>query len=454
MKKLLLSTYLIFALVICKAQWIELGTGANALNSTTYITALAVDDYGTIYAGAGFYNGGTVKFNVAKWNGTIWAQLGTGANALNANNEVAVITTDKAGNVYAAGGFTDSSGYNYVAKWDGIRWSELGVGSNALAVKYGILSIAVDKLGNVYAGVSIKVDSSYIAKWNGATWSKLGSLTSEAYVDIWSVAVDDSGNVYAVGDFTDGSNQYSVAKWNGTVWSELAPDSNILYASPGITLDNKGNPYVAFKYTDSTEYYISKWNGTSWSLPAAENAGLNTTAINSIAVDSVGNAYAAVGGGVYTSAREAAEQSVNTNMYVAKWDGTSWSNLGTAGDSANGISLIVADKLGNVYGAGSFTDSNGYYYVAKYSPLAVTGTINATVTSTLTVYPNPGNGNFTVDLPEAAQVSVYGALGDLIVTQNLPKGKQLLNLTNKPAGVYYLKTNSNNGQQAVKLVVE
>ena len=121
--------------------------------------------------------------------------------------------------------------------------------------------------------------------------------------------------------------------------------------------------------------------------------------------------------------------------------------------------------------AGYWTDNNGVFWLYggannngyleslwKYTPsdtiASVTATINPVASSFLTVYPNPGNGNFTVDLPEAAQVSVYSILGDLIVTENLPKGKQPLSLTNKPAGVYYLKATSSSGQQTVKLVVE
>lgn len=146
-----------------------------------------------------------------------------------------------------------------------------------------------------------------------------------------------------------------------------------------------------------------------------------------------------------------------------------------------GESTINPAYTGNApsarYEAGSWTDNNGVFWLyggiginrglniyviygqpkglCKYIPADnLSATISPANPALLTVYPNPGNGNFTVDLPEAAQVSIYNTLGGLIVTENLPKGKQPLNLTNKPAGVYYLKTNSSIGQQAVKLVVE
>ena len=132
----------------------------------------------------------------------------------------------------------------------------------------------------------------------------------------------------------------------------------------------------------------------------------------------------------------------------------------TPGARAGAVSWT--DKKGNLWLFGGYENSfiypSGFYNdLWRYSPSlqgGILATINAVKAIPLPVYPNPSNGNFTVDLPETTQLSVYNTLGELIVTENLPKGKQALNLANKPVGVYYLKANSNNGQQAVKLVVE
>jgi hypothetical protein len=58
------------------------------------------------------------------------------------------------------------------------------------------------------------------------------------------------------------------------------------------------------------------------------------------------------------------------NLYVAKWDGNAWSQLGTSftpyyPDGA--ITSLVTDPLGNVYITGDFKDSIGKYYVAKWN---------------------------------------------------------------------------------------
>src|ERR1017187_9738714 len=71
-----------------------------------------------------------------------------GGNTLMANAVIGTICSDPAGNIYAAGGFTDSRGHNYVAKWNGSNWSELG--GTTLAANGGINSICSDAAGNIY----------------------------------------------------------------------------------------------------------------------------------------------------------------------------------------------------------------------------------------------------------------------------------------------------------------
>jgi hypothetical protein len=88
---------------------------------------------------------------VAKWDGTGWNELGTGAGALHANASIASLCLDDSGNLYAAGWFTDALGHKYVAKWNGTAWNEVGTGSSALNANDVIFSICSDVSGNIYA---------------------------------------------------------------------------------------------------------------------------------------------------------------------------------------------------------------------------------------------------------------------------------------------------------------
>jgi hypothetical protein len=87
-----------------------------------------------------------------------------------------------------------------------------------------------------------------------------------------------------------------------------------------------------------TANYIAKWNGSSWS---ALGSGTNNT-VYAIAVDRT-DVYA---GGSFSTAG-----GVTTNG-IAKWNGASWSNMGGGMD---GYVYTIAVNGNTVYAGGSFT---------------------------------------------------------------------------------------------------
>jgi len=303
--------------------WSALGTGINELNAIWYISTICTDAAGNVYA-AGYFPNSDNYCYVAKWDGTKWSELGSGSNRLNANKPIYSICTDSSGNVYAAGAFTYPSGpymFNeYVAKWNGTSWSEMGTGSNAFNFggSHGpIYTICTDRGGNVYAAGSFS-DSTfqhYVAKWDGTSWKKLGSgnnaLNPNYY--IWSVCTDGSGNVYANRGFVNPTFlEFYIAKWNGTNWDDLGKgnDGSIFNNIIGtLCTDASGNVYAAGVFSNAIrKYYVAKWDGTGWSELGGTNNGLNAKdEINSICTDAAGNVYAA---GAFTNA---------TGCYVAKY---------------------------------------------------------------------------------------------------------------------------------------
>jgi len=160
---------------------------------------------------------------------------------------------DGAGNVYAAGFFRDGSSYHYVAKWNGTSWAELGTGSAALNANGPINSIATDGAGNVYA-VGYFTDGnvkSYVAKWNGTGWQELGTGTTtlNANSDIRSVVIDGVGNLYAAGEFTDGNNKPYIAEWTNTLPPTVS--SPVTYCQNAVATALTAQPY---SYTEITGY--------------------------------------------------------------------------------------------------------------------------------------------------------------------------------------------------------
>ncbi len=372
MKKILTLFLLVFmGMVSLNAQWSELG-GSNSLTGNGNINCSAVDGNGNIYV-AGALSNSSGKCYVAKYNGSSWSELG-GVNALAANSVINCIAVDSNGNVYVAGAFKNSSNKFYVAKYNGSSWSELG-GANALGSNGIIYALAVSG-NNIYAGGGAGFTNAsgkrYVAQYNGSSWSELGGANSMGINnDIYAICTDGNGNVYAGGYFTDGTGHNYIVKYNGTSWTSIGGSFNApsVGATNGtiatLSSDANGNIYTAGWFANSSDNrYVAKYNGSTWS----ELGGLNSLLasggpsryIASIFVDASNNVYTA---GNFTNG--------SGNCYVAKFNGSSWSELGgTNALSANGrINSVCCDVNGNVYAVGNFVNGSSQNYVARYGAI-------------------------------------------------------------------------------------
>jgi len=138
------------------------------------------------------------------------------------------LALDCHGNLYASGAFTAAGDVNVnrIARWDGTRWSALGEGMSVEhTASPEVWALAVDGQGNLYAGREIYAtglffippDSNtfthYIARWDGLNWNPLGKGVDN-FVN--ALAVDPEGNLYAIGDSTSagGITALRTARWD------------------------------------------------------------------------------------------------------------------------------------------------------------------------------------------------------------------------------------------------
>ncbi len=376
-KRICFLSLILFSTSYLKAQiWTEVG-GLNGLAPNNMIMSMCSDKFGNIYAGGQFTNSNGKRF-VAKWDGTTWSELG-GLNALGANANICDLCTDTLGNIYAVGGFTNASSKNYVAKWDGINWTELG-GLNGLSVNGYIYSIYIDNNGIVYvAGLFSNItNSKFVAKWDGISWSEVGGLNSlGANASIFAICGDSFGNIYAAGGFKNASGSKYVAKWDGVNWSEVGGLNSLaaIASIQSICVDTLGNVYVAGAFINASgKQYVAKWDGINWSEVGGLNALSANYDIKNICFDNANRLYAA---GWFTNGTS----SGNGNAYVAQWNGIGWSEVGGFnGLAANGaINKIMSDKNGNIFAGGNFHNVNGHQYVAKYGICRMYDTITASI---------------------------------------------------------------------------
>ena len=444
MRKKILS--LLFFLASCSLyaqNWVELGYIGSC-------KALALDASGSLYAG-GFRNANGYYY-VAKWNGTRWRELGLGTSTLNANAAINTLAFDSDDNLYVAGSFTNApyaTGKQYVAKWNGTTWSELsGYAMNALAGTINNIDVvATDAAGNVYAAAGLSpVNSNFgVFKWNGIEWTHIGM--NVPYVNnfqgtISAMVIDKAGNVYVSGWFTKAHETYYVAKWNGTSWSEVGTGSNALNANGAIyalALDADDNLLAGGFFKNSNDqYYIAKWNGSTWSQVGIGANALNVnTGIITITTDLSGNIYA--GGNFHDP--------TTLVGYIVKWDGTTWSHMGpdyvpTRPLPQSQVNSIITDKVtGDIYAAGQgfLVSEQAYGYVVKWNSGAVATSVTAANVIAVAVYPNPSAG--IISLPEFSeniQVTVLDALGKTLSTKEIIQGTASFDYSYLSAGMYTL----------------
>ena len=120
-------------------------------------------------------------------------------------------------------------------------------------------------------------------------------------------------------------------------------------------VDTSGNLYIGGSFTivgKANANYIAKWDGTNWTTLGSGTDG----AVYALAISGT-DLYAA---GAFTNAGGSAAN------YVAKWDGKSWTSLGSG---MNGSVSALGVSGGDIYAGGLFTRAGGSAasYIAKWN---------------------------------------------------------------------------------------
>ena len=444
MRKLILPFFLSFVVLGCAAQsFTVLGQGNNAIYYNSYIFGLAPDRQGNIFAACGNTTSATGFGFVEKWDGTNWSTLPLITDSTYCG-DVRAIAADNSNNIYVGGDFNDLGttqlGGFYIDKRNGSGWNELENAGNPHFNNGSVLAVTCSA-GNVYATQYLDTLSGpvfyYVAKWDGTNWTEPGAGTQPLHADsiILALAHDNSGNIYAGGQFTDSSGKKCVTKFNGTGWSNLGnlnANANIL----SLAADTVGNVYAGGIFSDpSGKTYVAKWNGNTWSDLGNSAATLGYGYIASLATDPGGNVYAAG----YLK---------DTSFFVAKWNGSSWYKLYT--DTFQ-FSVIATDAESNVYGArqGLFyigQPANGF--VARLNfPVTAVENIGDEILQ-VKLYPNPAND--VLHISSAAKfeyTEVYTMLGQMVLKTD--GSQNTLNISELARGIYIAKLQSASGKTVI-----
>ncbi len=406
------------------------------MNSAVYSIAI---DGGNIYVGGQFYdvnNSGTIldaADYIAKWNGSAWSAVGSGSGGngslSNSVQSIAVSGTD----VYASGYFTNANNggsavpeADYIAVFSTVSggWSALGSdGAGNGSLTYYAKSIAVSG-SHLYVGgsfTSVRVpgdvldEADYIVDWNGSNWSGMGPVQGALNHSVTAVTVSGT-DVYVGGSFTNLSNHGTpmpeadyIARWDGSNWHTLGTDGsgNGVLSADVTSIAVSGTNVYAGGYWgaiwNSGVYipqaaHVARFDGTNWSALGSNGVGGGSINGNVYAVAVSGsNVYV---GGSFENVVDIDETTLPAADYIAKWDGSNWSALGSGSGgngSLNSSVTAIAVSGSNVYAGGLFdnvknggTTLNAADYIAKWdgsnwsalgSGLAGDGSLNSQVTA-------------------------------------------------------------------------
>jgi hypothetical protein len=239
------------------------------------------------------------------------------------------------------------------------EYNTLGTTNNGCSDKVYTIAGTIPESSVIYVGGAFLnaggASAKYVAKWDqdAFIWTPMqphggmnGPVRSLTYMN---------GKLYAAGDFviSDSTDTWHVAMWNGIRWINLASGirggglrsvcgyNNLLYAGGFIDTISGFNQGLG----------VLRWDGVNWLT--CGGTGYGVSGANGFHVDAmqVYNNELYVGG----LFQYAGNGSISANN-IAKWNGISWSAVGTG---ANGEIRCFAVVNGSLYAGGDFTTING-----------------------------------------------------------------------------------------------
>lgn len=277
-----------------------------------------------------------------------------------------------------------------------------------------------------------------IARWDGTSWHTLGTGISGS---IQSMAVYNN-ELYVAGSFSTagGVSVNNIARWNGTTWAAVG--SGIAVTSGGIV--NKamavynGELYVGGNFTTAGGQSVSniaKWNGTSWS-PVG-------TGVSGIVYCMIVHNNSLVIGGIINNAGGISVAN------IAKWNGTAWlshSSGFTGAPPFGGLVYSLGIHNNELYAGGNFTTAGG---VSASGIARFNGSAWSALGQGLSIATNPPNPLFVYAMASTSTGLVIGGTfsgSGTVSSTNLIlwKGTSMESIDSGLNGPVYAMTEYNN----------
>lgn len=331
--------------------------------------------------------------------------------------------------------YTYSSGSQIVSPNSTTSYSVIGTDSN------GCISNTVSNTVTVNPLPIVTVNSGGICSGNSFTIIPSGA-TSYSYSGGSDVVSPTSNTNYSI----------TGTDMNGCV-SNTAVSSVTVNSLPILTVNSGsicvGNsftmsPIGANTYTFSNgNSVVSPTSNTSYSITGTDiNGCISNIAVSSVTVSNLPLVMATTNNTLLCTGETATLTASGAASYT-------WST----NETTNSIVINPTASTNYTLNGVDVNGCSNTYTISQLVDLC-TGIVEAVVFEKLKIYPNPTDGLFSIDLPNISEVSMTNVLGENILNEKFVLGKQVINIQNQPAGIYYVKVISNKNQQTVKLIKE
>ena len=321
---------------------------------------------------------------------------------------------------------------------------------------------AIDNDGNGNASGHVRVYS-----WNGSAWVRKGvDINGEAMNDWsgYSVSMPDANTVAIGAPYNDGSavdsGHVRIYSWNGSSWVQKGTDidgeANGDYSGLSISMPDANTVAIGAQRNDgngveSGHVRIYNWNGSAWVQKGIDIDGdthyswlgysVSMPDTNTVAIGAIGD-------------DENGYDSGSVRIY--SWNGSAWMQLGVDinGEAAEDYSGNVSMPDVNTVAIGANGNdgngtSSGHVRVYDFSTLSVK---ENTFDEAFSIYPNPTNAMFTVDVPNDSVkiISVVDITGKVMATSNVAT----VDVSNLASGIYMVKVETISGKIGMKKLVK
>ena len=224
---------------------------------------------------------------IEHWNGTSW-QVVSSPNP-GRHDQLKGVAAVSATNVWAVGGYINSSGLNQalIEHWNGTSWQVVS-SPNVVSSDSGLVSVVAVSATNVWAAGdyanSRGVGQTLIEHWNGTSWQVVSSpnVAGSDTNSLYGVAAVSAHDIWAVGFYSPtptGAARTLIEHWNGTNW-QIVSSPNVgsgdNFLRGGVAAISTSDIWAVGNHSTSNglnQTLIEHWNGTSWQVVSSPNVG-------------------------------------------------------------------------------------------------------------------------------------------------------------------------------------